>query len=76
MFYSVEILGPREEDGSVQVIQTIPHEAPSDEDAVRSAVEVFDRKKVMGCHGFSLLDAAGFEIHLWHNEDVRDANRT
>ena len=73
MYYSVEILGPREDDGSVQVLRTIPHEATSDEDAVRTAAEVFDRAKVIGCHGFSLLNVEGKELHLWHNEDVRDA---
>ncbi len=72
MYYSVEIVGPREEDGSVQVLRTIPHEAESDEEAVRTAAEVFDRAKVIGCHGFSLLDAEGHEMHVWHHEDVID----
>lgn len=72
MYYLVEILGPREDDGAVQVLRTIPHEASSDEEAVRTAAEVFDRAKVMGCHGFSLLNAAGHEMHLWHDEDAGD----
>ena len=73
MIYHIHLIGKPNDKGDSPTIEKWNHSAPSDEEAIRTAVNLAKNVTRLDCYGFLLSTQDGKVIHSWPNDSSTHA---